>query len=60
MVAYTLILFFLLLGLHIGHAKLMRRINRIKLKKTWNWNRNLKKNKRLGFEDQFDELFAGS
>ena len=60
MIAYILILFFLILGLHIGHAKLMHGINRIKLKKNWNWKKNLKKNKRLSFEDQFDELFAGS
>lgn len=59
-IAYILIVFFLILGLHIGHAKLMRALNRLKLKKTWNWKKSLKSNKRLSFEDQFDELFARS
>jgi hypothetical protein len=59
-IAYILIVFFLILSLHIGHAKLMRALNRLKLKKNWNWKKSLKNNKRLSFEDQFDELFAGS
>jgi hypothetical protein len=59
-IAYILILFFLILALHIGHAKLMRAINRLRLKKNWNWKKSLKNNKRLSFEDQFDELFARS
>ncbi|MFO7740010.1 MAG: hypothetical protein R6V46_16140 [Desulfatiglandaceae bacterium] len=59
-IAYILIVFSLILGLHIGHAKFMHALNRFKLKKNWNWKKSLKSNKKLSFEDQFDELFARS
>jgi hypothetical protein len=59
-IAYILVLFFLMLGLHIAHAKLVGSLNRFRFRKSWNWRKKLKRGKRLSFEDQFDELFARS
>ena len=59
-VIYAIALFILILCLHIGHAKLMKILNRIKMKRGRGWIGNIKNTKRLSFEDQFDELFARS
>lgn len=59
-IIYAIASFILILCLHIGHAKLMKLFNRMKMKKNRGWIRNIKNTKRLSFEDQFDELFARS
>ena len=59
-ITYAIALFILIVCLHIGHAKLMKLFNRMKMKRNRGWIRNIKNTKRLSFEDQFDELFARS
>ena len=59
-IAYAIVLFTIFVCLYLGHAKLMNVINRMKMKRSRGWIRNIKNTKRLSFEDQFDELFARS
>ena len=59
-IIYAIALFILIVFLHIGHAKLVKLFNRIKMKRSRGWIKDIKNTKRISFEDQFDELFARS
>ena len=59
-IGYAIVLFSIIVCLYLGHAQFMNLINRKKMKKGRVWIGNSKKDKRLNFEDQFDELFARS
>ena len=59
-VTYAIALFILVVFLHIGHAKLVKLFNRMKMKRSRGWIKDIKNTKRISFEDQFDELFARS
>lgn len=59
-IVYAIALVTLTVCLYIIHAKSVKLMNRIKMKRSLIWNKNSKNNKRFNFEDQFDELFARS